>query len=95
MTILSPIRFGLAIGIAGSLFYVGCMVFMAMMPAETVTWFSNSLLHGVDITSVMRESVPLPQSLAGILSTFVGGWVFGALTASIYNIGLGNKNNAQ
>ena len=95
MTILSPIRFGLAIGIAGSHFYVGCMVFMAMMPAATVTWFSNSLLHGVDITSVMRESVPPSQSLAGILSTLVGGWIFGALTALIYNIGLGNKNNAQ
>jgi hypothetical protein len=88
---LSPIRFGVALGIAGSVFYLACMVFMATAPSDAVTWFSNSLLHGVDIKSIMRESVPVLQSLVGIASTFVGGWIFGWLTATIYNIRLGDN----
>ena len=88
---LAPIRFGVAMGIAGSAFYTACMVFMAIAPADSVTWFFNSLLHGVDITAIIRDSVPFPQSLAGIVSTFAGGWIFGALTACLYNIGLGKN----
>jgi hypothetical protein len=90
---LSPLRFGVAIGAAGTLFYAACMVFMATVPMETVTWFSNSLLHGVDIKSIMRESVPLPQTIVGILSTFVGGLIFGSLSACLYNFGLKPKSS--
>ncbi len=89
---LSPLRFGVAVGIAGSVFYVACMIFMAIVPSETVIWLSNSLLHGVDITTIMRESVPLRQSAAGILSTFAGGWLFGSLTAWLYNFGFGENS---
>ena len=88
---LSPVRFGVAVGASGALFYVACMIFMATAPMETVTWISNSLLHGVDIKSIMRESVPLSQSIVGILSTFVGGLIFGSLTARIYNFGMGKS----
>ncbi len=86
MQCLSPIRFGVAVGVAGVLFYVGCMIFMATVPSETVIWLSNSVLHGVDLDSVMRQSIPLQQSLTGIMLTFLGGLVFGALLASIYNV---------
>ncbi len=55
---LSPLRLGVAFGAASVVFYVGCMIFMAMVPSESVAWISNSVLHGVDVTSVMRESVP-------------------------------------
>ena len=87
---LSPLRFGISIGVVGAAFYIACMAFMATASTESVVWFSNSLLHGVDIESVMRESIPFDQSLVGILSTFVGGLIFGILSASIYNVGLGN-----
>jgi hypothetical protein len=84
-------RFGIALGAAGAIFYVGCMIFMATAPMDSVIWLSNSLLHGVDVKSILRESVPLPQSIVGILSTFAGGWLFGSLTACIYNYGLGKN----
>lgn len=89
---LSPIRFGIAIGIAGAVFYLGCIIFMAVTPRESVVWFSNSLLHGADISTVMRESVPWPQSVVGILSTFIGGMLFGSISACIYNAGMGSRN---
>jgi len=91
MQTLSPLRFGIAFGIAGAFFYIGCMIFMAIVPGETATSLSNSILHGVDVTSVMRESVPMMQSLVGILCTFVGGFIFGSVAASIYNFDL-SKN---
>ena len=92
---LSPIRFGVAMGIAGSFFYVVCVIFMATVPEETVSWLSNSLLHGIDVKSIMRESVPMQQSLVGILATFVGGCIFGALAACVYNIGNGKKSISE
>jgi hypothetical protein len=48
-------------------------------------------MQGVDIKSIMRASVPLPQSIVGIFSTFVGGLIFGSLTACVYNLGLGKS----
>ena len=92
---MSPIRLGAACGIAGAVFYVACMIFMATVPVDSVTWISNSLLHGVDNKSIMRESVPLPQSLVGILTTFAGGVIFGSLVAWFYNFGLGRKTGVS
>lgn len=93
---LSPIRLGTAFGIAGALFYVACMIFMAFAPPDFVVWLSNSLLHGVDINSVMRESVPMQQAMVGVACTFVGGFLFGAITGLAYNAGLndGTRNDA-
>ena len=82
---LSPLRLGIAFGAASVVFNVGCVIFMATVPSESVTWISNSVLHGVDVTSVMRESIPLGQSLTGIMFTFLGGLGFGALSAGTYN----------
>ena len=82
---LSPLPLGVAFGTAGVVYYVGCMIFMATATSDAVAWISNSVLHGVDVTSVMRESISLGQSLTGILLTFLGGLVFGALSAGIYN----------
>lgn len=92
---LSPLRFGIAIGVAGAILYIACMVFMAVTPKENVAWISNSVLHGVNIQSVMRESVPLVQSLVGIVSTFVGGLIFGSLSACVYNFGLDSKTSSK
>ena len=83
---LSPLPLGVAFGTAGVVYYVGCMIFMATATSDAVAWISNSVLHGADVTSVMRESIPLSQSLFGILFTFIAGFVFGALSASIYNV---------
>ena len=89
---LSPIRFGIAIGTAGVVFYFGCMIFMAAAPNEIVVWFFNSLLHGADISSIVRDSVPWMQSLVGLLSTFVGGLISGSISARIYHVGISSGN---
>ena len=50
----------------------------------TITFF-NSLLHGIDISSVIRMDVPLLETLIGIVQTFVIGWFIGASIAVFYN----------
>jgi len=57
-------RLGIEFGITGALFYVACIVLMSAVPHESVIWLSNSVLHGVDIHSIMRDGVPLGQTLA-------------------------------
>lgn len=92
---LSPLRLGIAFGVAGAVFYVGCMIFMRIAPNDSVVWLSNSVLHGVDIATIMRSEVPIAQSLTGICLTAIGGLIFGMLSACLYNVGLNSNIGAE
>lgn len=85
--IISPRRLGIAFGLTGVVFYLSCMITMSTVPRDKAIVFFNSLLHGVDVTPILRESVPLGEVLLGIVSTFVLGWFAGAMVASFYNWG--------
>ena len=93
MNTLSPHRFGLALGASAALFYLACVLFMAVAPDAIVVWVFNSLLHGIDIASIVRERVSLSQSAAGIAGTFLSGYLFGAVTAWVYNLGIAKPGN--
>ena len=58
--------------------------------AGTVKFF-NSLLHGVDVSTIVRMDVPLWEAGVGIVETFVLGWLIGACIAGFYNAVLKNK----
>jgi|TARA_R100000935_G_scaffold58905_1_gene99420 hypothetical protein len=47
--------------------------------------FFNSLLHGLDTTSIIRMDVPLWEAGLGIVQTFILGWLIGACIAAFYN----------
>lgn len=80
-------RAGLAFGFTGALLYVGCALLMMIAgSAGTVTLF-NSLLHGLDVSGIVRMEVPLGESLMGLFCTFLLGWLVGSSIAWIYNIG--------
>ncbi len=81
-------RFGLAIGAAFAIFYLGCALLMATVGREGTIFFFNSLLHGIDVTSVIRMEVPIWEVLLGIVETFLLGWFLGAIIASVYNFSL-------
>lgn len=55
--------------------------------AATIAFF-NSLLHGIDVTAIIRTDMPLWESLVGFAETFVLGWLMGASVATIYNASL-------
>jgi 2TM family of unknown function (DUF5676) len=86
-TRLSPRRLGFAFGATGVLFYLGCVVTMSTVPREKAIIFFNSLLHGLDVAPVLRESVSPGEACLGIIGTFVLGWFAGALLALFYNFG--------
>lgn len=81
-------RFGMAWGITSSLLYLGCMLVMRSVGKEGSILFFNSLMHGIDVTTIIRMNMPWWEMLMGIIEIFIIGWLIGATIASIYNWGL-------
>jgi hypothetical protein len=85
-------RFGLAFGSTAALLYLGCILVVSTAGRETTIRFFNSLLHGIDVTAILRTEMPLWEMLMGIVETFILGWLIGASIASIYNFGLRRRD---
>lgn len=85
MNTINSKKLGLALGSTGVLFYFGCMLLMLIGGKEGTTWFFNSILHGLDVTNATQMGVPAGQTVAGIIITFVLGWLAGNLIGTIYN----------
>ncbi len=81
-------KFGFAMGFTGALVYAGCMIVMATAGKEGSITFFNSLLHGLDVTSILKMDVPLLETLFGIVQTFILWWLIGACIAAFYNVQL-------
>ena len=84
-------RFGLAVGATFALLYALCMLIIMSAGRESAIAFMNSLLHGIDITSIIVTSMPIEEMLIGIIEMFIIGWLAGAMIASIYNYGREGK----
>ena len=78
-------KFGLALGLTGAIFYLGCMVLMLTVGHDGTVKFFNALLHGLDVSSIVRMDIPLWEAGLGIVQTFVLGWLVGACIAGFYN----------
>ena len=78
-------KLGFAFGLTGALIYLGCMIVMATAGREGTITFFNSLLHGLDTSSIIRMDVPLLEAFFGIVQTFIIGWLIGACIAAFYN----------
>jgi hypothetical protein len=78
-------KLGLATGLTGALLYLGCMILMTTVGHDGTVKFFNNLLHGLDVSSVIRMEIPLWEAGLGILETFILGWFIGACIAAIYN----------
>lgn len=78
-------RFGLACGLTGVLLYIGCVILMATVGHAGTVKFFNSLLHGLDVSSIIRMQVPFWEACIGMIETFILGWLIGACIAGLYN----------
>ncbi len=58
-------RFSFACGFTGVLLYVGCILLMAMVGRDGTIFFFNSLLHGIDTSSVIRMNTSVFRSTNG------------------------------
>ena len=79
-------RFGLAFGITGAFLYVGCILLMLTVGREGTVLFFNSLLHGLETSSIISMQLPWWEALMGIAETFIISWFLGACIAAFYNI---------
>jgi hypothetical protein len=87
MGAISIKRFGFAFGTTSALLYLGCVFVTAVAGRERTISFFNSLIHGLDVTSIIRMNMPLSEMLVGIVEIFILAWLTGATIASIYNFG--------
>lgn len=78
-------RFGLAVGATVALLYFGCAFLMVVAGREATILFFNSLLHGIDINTIIRMDMPVWEATMGVVETFILGWLSGAAIAAIYN----------
>ncbi len=81
-------KFGLAFGLTGALLYIGCIILMYSLGHAGTVKFFNSILHGLDVSSIVRMDVPIWKALIGLIETFILGWLIGACIAAFYNASL-------
>jgi hypothetical protein len=80
-------RFGMAWGVTFAILYLGCVLVMYAIGREGTILFFNSLLHGIDVTSIIKIQMPWWEMGMGFVEVFIVGWLTGATIASIYNLG--------
>jgi hypothetical protein len=78
-------KLGLAFGLTGALIYLGCMIVMFAAGHDNTVKFFNSLMHGLDVSSIIRSDVPLGEAGIGMVETFIIGWLIGACIGGLYN----------
>lgn len=78
-------RFGFGFAAASAIVYLGCVFVMLTVPKQTAIRFFNSLMHGVDVTPIMRWDMPFWETALGTVEIFILGWLFGAIIAGCYN----------
>lgn len=78
-------KFSIASGIAAIVFYLGCILIMLILGQDGTTYFFNSLLHGLDVSSILQMSYPGSQIFMGIVFTFILGALAGFSIAKVYN----------
>jgi hypothetical protein len=88
MILLSPKRLGFALASTSALLYLGCAFVMMTVSQEAAVRFFNSMMHGVDVTSIIRWDMPWFEMVIGVLEVFILGWLIGATVAVLYNLGL-------
>lgn len=81
-------KLGFAFGITGVILYLGCIILMATVGREGAIKFFNSLLHGLDVSSIIRMQISWGEALIGIVETFIIAWFIGACIACFYNISI-------
>jgi len=78
-------KFGFSFALTGALIYLGCMIVMLTAGKEGSVKFFNSLLHGLDTTSIIRMDISVTEAFFGVVQTFILWWLIGASIAGFYN----------
>ena len=84
-------KLGFATGSTAALLYLGCAIVMMIAGHDGSVKLANSLMHGIDLSTIIRMDMPFSEGLIGLVETFIIGWLIGASIAAIYNVSLNKK----
>ncbi len=88
MGVINVRKLGFAVGLTGAILYFGCAFVMAFAGKEASIFLFNSLMHGIDVSTIIKMNVPIGDMILGIFQTFILGALIGSTVASIYNFQL-------
>ena len=91
MHALSVKRLSFALGAGFAVLHLGCAFVMITVPKDAAVRFFSSIMHGVDVTPIVRWDMPWWEMVVGVLQVFIVGWLFGAVVAALYNLGVKPK----
>lgn len=75
----------LSLGITTSIVYIVCLFFIAIFPLQAIITISNSLVHGIDISSIATKRITFVGSVIGLIASFLTAAVTGYIFAFVYN----------
>lgn len=93
MGVINVKKFGLAVGLTFVILRLGCVIVLLTTTREQAVLFFNTLLHGLDVSSILRTEMSTLEMIYGIIQIFILGWLTGASIASIYNFSFIKFNN--
>ncbi len=76
---------GFALGLCFTLLYLAGVFIVHTVPRPAAVAFFNSIIHGIDVSSIMRWEMPWWEMVIGVLQIFIIGWLFGSAVAILYN----------
>lgn len=82
---LNPKSMALSFGIVAALIYMACWLFIAVFPIEIIIKVSNSLMHGIDVSSIAVKDMSISESLLGFIIVVLGSIIVGYVFAVSYN----------
>lgn len=82
---LSTKAVSLSFGITTASVYIACVIFVAVAPLETTIAIGNSLVHGIDISSIATKRISFITATIGLVVSFIGTVAIGYIFASLYN----------
>ncbi len=75
----------LSFGFVAALIYAVCWLFIAIFSLETIIKVSNSLMHGIDLSSIAAKDTGFAESLLGFVIVVLGSMAVGYIFAVSYN----------
>lgn len=85
MDVINVKKLGLSFGLTFAFLHVLCVSVVSFASRETTIMFFNTLLHGLDVTTVLRTEMSALEMIYGFFQIFILGYFLGASIASIYN----------
>lgn len=86
MNYINVKKFGFALGSTSALLYLGCVILMFVIGRDGTAKFFGTLLHGLDVSGIIRMEMSALDAFSGVIQSFILGWLIGASVAAIYNV---------